>query len=95
MVKSISGMIKNFMDGGMMIDAAWLVELNKIQGDGPENTSISATFTGGTTTGGGTWSGTFYGAVDDDSDDVTPGLASPRFRLELPACSTPGSTTAT
>ena len=26
-------MIKNFMDGGMMIDAAWLVELNKIQGD--------------------------------------------------------------
>ena len=77
MEDSISGTIKNFMDGGMMIDAAWLVELNKIDGENGETYNASGsegTFTGGTTTGGGTWSGTFYGdnsstpATDDDQN---------------------------
>ena len=61
---SISGMIKNFMDGGMMIDAAWLVELNKIQGATFNAGGREGTFTDGTTTGGGSWNGMFYGTVD-------------------------------
>ena len=62
MTFSISGKIKNFMDGGTMIDAAWLVELNKIQDLNLD--TVGGTFSDGTTTGGGSWNGTFYGVGD-------------------------------
>ena len=78
---SISGTIKNFMDGGTMIDAAWLVELNDT-GETPNVDETAGTFSG-KTTGDGSWNGTFYG----DGDNAYPsGVA---------ASSTPGSTTAT
>ena len=68
---SISGTIKNFMDGGNVIDASWSLELMKIGGAtgaggvGTFTAGGSATehFTGGNTTGGGNWSGNFYGPV--------------------------------
>ena len=65
---SISGKIKNFMDDGMMIDAAWLVELNKIQG-ATFNTSVG-TFSGTTT--GGTWRGSFYGDAGEENANPLP-----------------------
>ena len=76
---SISGSIKNFMDGGKAIDAGWIVELNKIGGTvgtGIFNTNpfaLDTHFFSGTTTGGGSWSGQFYGTVVVDNDDQTEG----------------------
>lgn len=60
---SISGTIRNFMDGGRMIDAAWVVELGGVGGEG---LFMEGTFTGGTATGGGTWNGAFFGGAEDN-----------------------------
>ena len=71
---SISGTIKNFMDGETVIDDAWMVELDKIQGTKDTTFNPDAgTFSGGTTTGGGTWNGKFYGPVAVDADTDTDG----------------------
>ena len=67
---SISGTIQNFMDNGQMIDAGWLVKLNKIQGTDNFNVT-QGTFTGGETTGDGTWSGGFYGVTDTNTTPHT------------------------
>ena len=61
---SITGTIKNFMDGDEVIDAAWSLELKKA--------TISGT---GAITGTG-WSGMFYGAVAIDTDTTTDGAQS-------------------
>ena len=69
---SISGTISYFMDGGQMIDAAWVVELNRIGGiDGAGEFGV--TFTGGTATGaGGTWNGRFFGGVEGGGAPTAP-----------------------
>ena len=76
---SISGTIKNFMDGSNVIDAAWSVELNKIKQGTTGQTWSNGTFTGGTTTGSGSWSGAFYGtataAVGDTKAVYPSGVA--------------------
>ncbi len=67
LVNSISGRITDFRDSdGASIDSAWRIMLNKIGGIGGTGTfGVSeGVFTGGTTTGGGTWSGQFYGTGD-------------------------------
>ena len=67
--QSISGMIDNFRDGDQAIDPAWRVELNKIGGIGGTGTydwnpnAGDTHFSGGTTTGGGSWNGMYYGSV--------------------------------
>ncbi len=58
---SITGTIKNFMDGGEVIDAAWSLKLDK------------ATISNAGAIAGTGWSGTFYGAVAIDADDQTIG----------------------
>ena len=63
---SISGTIKNFMDGDNVVDAAWSVEL--MQADITPDTGV---FSGDAT--GGSWSGTLYGEVVEDSDADTDG----------------------
>ena len=70
---SISGRIGNFMDGGKPVDAAWSLELRKIQGEFFDSFDAPGAFTGGAATGGGSWSGAFYGPVDDDTDGQADG----------------------
>ena len=73
---SIIGTISYFMDGDQMIDAAWVVELDRISTGGGE--MFGPEFTGGTATGDGTWEGQFFGGDDDggnDDVDIPTGVA--------------------
>ena len=65
---TISGTIKNFMDGDNVVDAGWSVELMQAETE----TGVFS----GDATGGGSWSGTLYGEVEGDSDNVTDGMQS-------------------
>ena len=81
---SIGGTIDNFMDGGKAIDAAWTVELDKIGGNGAGTFNIGSnadqeSFTGGTTTGGGAWSGKFYGGSGADAPTGVAGRFTAAF----------------
>ena len=68
---SIKGTISNFRDSaGESIDNSWVLTLNKITGVN------SATFADGTTTGGGAWSGGYYG---DGTGDATPASVAGKF----------------
>ena len=77
---TISGTVNNFRntDGDMISGGAWSVNLSKsdFSGraagvvDGTPGTTFANTF-GGSTTGGGSWTGMFYGPVT--ADDTTTG----------------------
>ncbi len=74
---SITGTIKNFMDGDEVIDAAWSLELLRGTADaddftvGIQNiTADTGVFSG--TTRGGSWSGRFYGDSSFDANGNIP-----------------------
>ena len=80
---SIKGMITNFMDGDDAIDSTWSVTLEKTGFDVTGNTNAGAfdatnanMFTGGATEGdkgmAGSWSGQFFGTVEDNDETADP-----------------------
>ena len=66
---SIEGTIKNFMDGTTAL-SGWSVELEQASFAGEGAGTRANTFDDGATTGGGAWSGAFFGAVTENDGDT-------------------------
>ena len=71
LLNSINGTVTDFMHNGQEIDSTWKVTLEKAE-YGADSDLVDGMFTGDTT-GDGEWRGQFYGAVEEDSDDVATG----------------------